>query len=227
MKILMKIFWTLLKKDLKILLLRPVVLQLQLSLSLILAVIMAIGVQSIALPPSQLVKLYPVALFVIFVFSASISLGKSLDIELESGVVDIYIVRKLSPQMIYLAKFCANFLVFAVALLFLAVVLGLLMSVSVKSWGLLALVGALTVSAYSALGTLLTAISARSMIGGILLPLIFLPLLFPLFFAALELSLELLLNNTFSFGGVWFPLLLLLNVLYLVIGINLYEHAIK
>ena len=223
----MKIFWKLLKKDLKLLLLRPVVLQLQISLSLLLAVITAIGVQSIAFPASQVVSIYPVVLFLIFVFSASISLGKSLDIELESGVVDLYLVRKLSPYSIYLAKFCSNFLVFSLSLLFLAIVLGLLMSVSVESWGLLSLIGVLTVSAYSALGTLLTAISTRSKIGGILLPLIFLPLLFPLFFAALELSLDLLLNNAFNFGGVWFPLLLLLNVLYLVIGINLYEHTIK
>ena len=223
----MKTFWKLFKKDLKILLLRPIVLQLQLSLSLILAVIMAIGVRSIALPDSQIVSLYPVALFLIFVFSASISLSNSLDIELESGVIDLYLVKKLSPYSNYLAKFCSNLLIFSFSLFFLAVVLALLMSVSVKSWGLLSLVGFLTVSAYAALGTLLTAMSARSKLGGILLPLILLPLLFPLFFAALELSLDLLLNNTFSVGGLWFPLLLLLNVLYLVIGINLYEHAIK
>jgi heme exporter protein B len=108
----------------------------------------------------------------------------------------------------------------------------ILLSVLLKIWVwdvflALSAVAFLVVVAYAALSSLLAGIAVQARLKGLLLPLILLPLIFPLFFAALELSSALLIGGSFAWSSFWFKLLLLLDLLYLLLGLNLFEYVVK
>jgi ABC-type transport system involved in cytochrome c biogenesis permease component len=88
-------------------------------------------------------------------------------------------------------------------------------------------VGVATSSALSALLVLLAAIASTSKLKGVLLPVISLPLLFPVFLCGLEMTTQLVVNGVMDDGAPWPYLLLCANALYLVAGINLFDPAIR
>jgi ABC-type transport system involved in cytochrome c biogenesis permease component len=82
-------------------------------------------------------------------------------------------------------------------------------------------------SALAALLTLLAAVASTSKLKGILLPIISIPVLFPVFLCGMEMTTELVLNGALSDGSPWPLLLLCAETLYLIVGINVFELAIR
>jgi hypothetical protein len=60
-----------------------------------------------------------------------------------------------------------------------------------------------------------------------LAPLLALPLLFPLFFAGIEMTTELVLRGAVDIAAVWPSLLLVVNAVFLVLGLNLYDFVVR
>jgi ABC-type transport system involved in cytochrome c biogenesis permease component len=60
----------------------------------------------------------------------------------------------------------------------------------------------------------------------VLVPLLTLPLLFPLFFAGVEMTTALALNGELSTGSVWPSVILVSGSVFFLVGINTYELAI-
>ena len=81
--------------------------------------------------------------------------------------------------------------------------------------------------ACSALATILSGMTVASHMRQILLPLLMLPLIFPILFAATELTAQSMSPAGLEYGSPWFSLLIGLDVLYLAVGINLFEFVIR
>lgn len=222
------IFLTLLYKDFKLEFSKLENFILHLFLSLLLIVTIMIGVNIIFIPLSVQQRLYPMLIWLIFIFSASISMGKSLDCETEEDALTNLIIFKVPVELLYLSKMLVNFvliyIVHLVASILLAIFLGI--TFGFDFWQF-ALISFFVVFAYSALSTLLVAISTFSKIKNLLLPVLLIPLIFPVFFCALELTSNLILNNQFAISNIWFSILIGINFIYLALGINLYKFAIK
>jgi ABC-type transport system involved in cytochrome c biogenesis permease component len=62
---------------------------------------------------------------------------------------------------------------------------------------------------------------------GILLPVLLFPLSFPLFFAAIELSMGLVTGGGLPASSPWLSLLVGLDVLYFVLGLNLIAYVVR
>lgn len=224
----MKGFLALVKKDLRIELRTKETLALMLGLSLLMAVIVAFGANSAFFTPAQERKIFPAFVWLIFVFTATVSVGRSYDYELEHMGIEGLILSGVFPSLIYASKVVTNFLVILTGHLFAVCVLAILLNVDIVSVAVeLIFLSVLVTAAYSALSTILAAMASTSRLKNMLLPLILLPLLFPIFFAALETTAHLLARQQIEYGSFWFTLLLALNVVYLVLGVNLYEYVIK
>jgi ABC-type transport system involved in cytochrome c biogenesis permease component len=128
----------------------------------------------------------------------------------------------------YLAKVVLMTLFFSVSFVFLALLLALSLDKEVSAiLSSLCLVGIGASSALAALLTLLAAVASTSKLKGILLPIISIPVLFPVFLCGMEMTTELVLNGALAEGSPWPLVLLCAETLYLVAGINLFEMAVR
>jgi ABC-type transport system involved in cytochrome c biogenesis permease component len=102
-----------------------------------------------------------------------------------------------------------------------------LLGVSIGSaWRELILITGLLSVGYSCLLVLLATITINVRLQGILLPLLAIPLSFPLTLAGIELVSESLIGGGIG-NSAWLPLLIVADVVYGVGGLNLYDFAVK
>jgi heme exporter protein B len=225
----MKDFLTLLKKDLRLEFRIKEMISVYLAMSLIFSVVIAFGISSAFLYQEETLRLYPAVLWSLFFFIATATIGRSFEYELENNVLSAVVLSGVSPALIYLSKSLSNSFVMGAGHLFSVLVLAVLLNVDLRPFALnLGLISLLSVTAYSFLATLCAFFSSVSRLKNLLLPFILLPLLFPLILAALESS-QLLISGAieFSFGSFWPSLLILLNVVYLILGLTLFKFALR
>ncbi len=118
-------------------------------------------------------------LWVAAVLAALLSLDRLFQADYEDGSLDLIILSPLPPEMTALAKITAHWLATGLPLTALSALLAVLFDLPLKGTGALVLsllVGTPAVSAIGAVGAALT-LSIRR--GGLILPLIVLPLLAP------------------------------------------------
>lgn len=224
----MKKIAALLKKDLLSELRAKEVLVLLVSLALLFSVIVAVGVNSSSLNPETTQRIFPMLLWVVFVLGATISIGKSLDMELRHMAIEGLLLTGISPAFIFLAKLVSNTLLILVGHLVSFVALSILLNVdTIAVLPEFLILSTLVVIGYAALSTLLSGIAASSKLKGFLLPILLIPLLFPLFFSALELSFILFIEKHLLVNSIWLSLLIGLDVLYILLGLNLFQHVIR
>ena len=224
----MKVLVLLVKKDLLVEFRSKETITLLVALSLLLGVVAAFGINSAFLSPDLVRRMFPAFLWMVFIFTATVSIGRSYDFELEHMGIEGLILSGVSPALIYCSKFLTNFLIVLPGHLFSLCVMAVLFNVNVLPVaGQLVLLSVLVTAAYCALSTVLAAMASTSRLKDMLLPLILLPLLFPVFFGALETTADLLARGAINTGSFWFSLIIALNFLYLVLGAQLYGHVIR
>jgi hypothetical protein len=59
------------------------------------------------------------------------------------------------------------------------------------------------------------------------MPLLTLPLIFPLFFAGVEITTECLLYGALTEGSIWPGVITVLCAAFLLVGVNSYEAVVK
>jgi len=218
----------LLKKDLLLELRTRESLAVLVTLAILLSVICAAGAQSLFVDRATLERLFAVNLWLVFVFSATVSMGRSLEHETEHMGIEGVLLAGVPPPLLFVSRFLSNSVLILAGHLVAVGALAILMDVQILSLlGELAIVSLLTLIAYAALATVLVGLAVTSRLRGLLLPLILLPLLFPLFFAAVELTLTVLTTGTLDPASPWLSLLVVLDVVYVVAGLNLYGFVLR
>jgi len=225
----MQNFFSLLRKDLALELRLKETLVLLFTLSLLLSAILSIGIGGAFLSLVEKVNLLPTFLWIIFVFTATLSVGRSYDYEFKHGALDGLLLTGVSPACIYLSKVISNFIIMTLGHLFTIVVLLVLLNIDLglAVFSQILFLSLLVIFGYSALSTLLAAITNRSQLAHMLLPLILLPLLIPLLMAAIEATALVIDGQGIDPGSVWVSLLITLDLVYLVLGVSLYEYAVR
>lgn len=216
-----------LEKDLRIESRRQEQLVVAIAMALLLSVLLGFGVGSAFLPIGHLARLYSPLVWIIFLVTATLAIGRSLDYELEARAVDTLRIDGISPSALFLAKAGGAAGVALVAHAVAALVLALLLDIALLPVALPFTLLSLAVAlGYSALTTVLVALSAATRLRALMLPILLLPLAVPLFFCAIELSHQLFIEGQVALESPWLSLLVVLDVMYLLLGINLYEHAL-
>jgi len=198
-----------------------------LSLSIMFAVIAGFGITSASLEPRVRERLFPALLWLCFMVNAAVALGRSFEYESEHKVLDGLLLAGVPPAVLFFAKATVNILVLCAGQVAGVTVLGMLLGVSlVPHFGLFSAVSLLVIVGYSALATIVAALTAGARLRNVLLPLILLPLLFPLFFCAIELTTLILEQGILPLSSQWLSLLAGLTVVYVALGATLFEFAV-
>lgn len=224
----MTAFWTLLRKDFVLELRTKETFAAIISLATLLSVLTAFGVRSAFLDPSAVERLFPCLLWIIFVFAGTIGISRSYESEYEFAGLEGIIVSGVSYATIYLSKTVANVVVLSLGHFLTTFILGVLLNVPLAKlllsyW----VISFFVILAYALLATFMAPIARATRLGALLLPVILLPLLFPIFFAAIELSAQIIVDGSLNLGSFWVALLLGMNIIYGVVGICLFGDVIK
>ena len=225
----MRKFLLLLRKDLFLELRSREMLVLAFALSILLSVIVSAGLANAAIENEAMCRVFPTVLWIVFLFTATLSIERSFEHEREHCALEgLLLLSEVSPASFYLSKLLSNFVFMFLAQIFGLFLLGGLLSVSIFGRsGELLFSSLLVVFGYCSIATLLAAVSFQGRLKGMLLPIILLPLLFPIFFAASEITGELLVANRFDSMSPWLSLIIGLDVLYVFLGINLFGQVVR
>ena len=198
------------------------------SLSILISVVAAVGFSSASLSPGDVRKIFPVLLWIVFIFSSTISIARSFEGELEHRAIDRLLVIGVSPVQMYLAKLVSNLILVGIGQVVVILSMLVLFNISAANIFLeLVIVSFLVVLGYTALACLALVISSSSRVKSLILPIILIPLLFPLFLAGVELTVVLFLDGIISWSSGWLSLLIALDVIYVALGINLFQYVIR
>jgi heme exporter protein CcmB len=192
------------------------------------AVLIGAGASSAILDRPTTEKIFPMLLWVAFILSTLSSVSRSYEHELECRAFEGLLLSGVTGSQMYLSKVVTSWILFSLNFVLLVAVFSIALDQSVASiWKELAVVGLFSSSALASLVVVVGAIASTSKLRGVLAPLLTLPLLFPLFFAGIEMTTELVVRGGLDLESVWPSLLVVVNAVYLVLGLNLFDFAIR
>lgn len=197
------------------------------TLILMNATVLAIGASSALLPAEDIIRLIPALLLAALLFSVLSFVEHGCALDYRERAIDALRVIGVPPLSIFISKVAAISLFVLGGAILSASTIALLLNVSLfGAWFQLMVCAGLLSLGFSSLLVLLATITINARLQGILLPLLAIPLSFPLILAGIELPLEALIG-----GGIWesswLPLLIVADVVYFIGGGNLYDFAVK
>jgi heme exporter protein B len=167
------------------------------------------------------------ALWVAMIFAGVIGSTRALLAERDNGCLRALIASPLDRGALYLAKLAAAFIFMAIAEAAAIVLMVLFFNLDFDSRlvRLLPIIG-LGALGFSALSTLLAAISGRLRAGDLLLPLLAVPMFVPALIAGVKASGAALTGASFGASAQWLKILIAFDVIFLTSGYLLFEHVI-
>jgi len=159
-------------------------------------------------------------------FAGSLGLNRSFNMEKEQGCLDGLLLAPAERTAIYLAKMVLNLL----SMLLTAAIIFPLYSLFYNTNLLhpqLALIVLLAALGYASSGTLLAAMAVQARTRDILLPILLFPLILPLLLAAVRFTSGVLAGTAFAELRTWFDLILVYDLVFLGLGILLFDWVIE
>jgi heme exporter protein B len=186
------------------------------------------GVSSAVLDSATTQKLFPVLLWVVFLLSATTAVSRFNEQELEGRGFEGLLLSGVSGAQMYISKVVVMALFFFASFALLVGLLGGALDQDLSTvFSALLFIGGGASVALASLLTLLAAVASTSKLKGIILPIISIPVLFPVFFGGLEMTTQVVLDGAIAEGSPWPLVILCAQALYLVCGINLFEVALR
>jgi heme exporter protein B len=167
------------------------------------------------------------ALWVALIFAGVIGSTRALLAERDNGCIRALLMSPLDRGTLYAAKLVAAFIFMALAEAAAVVLMVLFFNLDFDVRLLrLAPVIALGALGFSALSTLLAAISGRLRAGDLLLPLLAVPMFVPALIAGVKASSAALAGADFGAMAQWLKILVAFDVIFLTTGYLLFEHIV-
>ena len=167
------------------------------------------------------------ALWIALIFAGMIGSTRALLAERENGCIRALILSPLDRGALFAAKLVASFIFMAIAEVATVILMVLFFNLDFDSRLLrLAPVIALGALGFSALSTLLAAISGRIRTGDLLLPLLAVPMFVPALIAGVKASAAALAGAPFGAFSQWLKILIAFDVIFLATGYLLFEHVV-
>jgi heme exporter protein B len=167
------------------------------------------------------------ALWVALVFAGMLGATRCLLAENENGCLRALALSPVDPAALYGAKLAAAFVFMAVAEWAAVILIVLFFNLDFGA-ELLSLAPSLLLGTlgFSALATLLAAISGRTRAGDLLLPLLAVPIFIPALIAGVKASEAALSGAPLLDSRQWLGILVAFDVLFVTLGAILFEHVI-
>ena len=167
------------------------------------------------------------ALWVAMVFAGMLGANRALLAERDNAAIRGLLLSPLEPATLYAAKLAAAFIFMAVAEAGAVVLMVLFFNLDFDaSIARLAPVLVLGAIGFSALATLLSAITGRTRGGDMLLPILAVPIFVPALIAGVKASAAALAGAPLASMADWLKIMIAFDVLFVTAGYLLFEHVV-
>lgn len=166
-------------------------------------------------------------LWVAYLFSGVLVFEKTMAVERHDGALASLLLAPIDRSVIYLGKLISNLtLMLALALVITPVAVVLFKVDLSAAPGQFALIMAMSMLGFAALGTLFAAAVSSTRLQGGLLAMVVLPLALPLVIASTQMTIQLFQDGR-SIGGAGLAILLAADVIYLVVSWLVFELILE
>jgi heme exporter protein B len=180
------------------------------------------------MPPDKVVELAPALLWLAFLFTGTLGLAQLFQAERDNHCLDALLLSPLDRGALFLAKTAFNLILM---LLVESVVIPLFWILfNLGLWNLLPqlfLVTLLGTLGFCVLGTITAAITLRARARELLLPLVLFPLMIPVILATIRCMEMVLRTGSFGDAIAWLRLLIGFDVIFLTIGVLIFDWVIE
>jgi heme exporter protein B len=167
----------------------------------------------------------PGLLWVATVFAALLGLGRAFALELENDALAGLALAPAERGWIFLGKWAANVVILGAVQAISALLFAVVFEVDLSPvWARFAVVAALGSAGLCAIGTLAAAVAVRTRFRELLLPLLVLPLLWPVLSGSVRATAELLASGRLPFEPI--QLLIVADASYLILSFLLFEYVL-
>jgi heme exporter protein B len=167
----------------------------------------------------------PGVLWVAISFSGMLGLARSFVLERDQGCLDGLLLCPIDRSQLYLAKVVSNLIFLSITEVILVPLYLVLLNLPFDP--LLPLVVLLGTIGFSAVGTLLSALTAKIRAREALLPVLVFPILLPALIAAVKLTAALLDNLGWEEMRPWLLLLVGFDVLFVALSYTLFDAVVE
>jgi len=178
--------------------------------------------------PDKMADMAPALLWLAFLFTGTLGLAQLFQAERENHCLDALLLSPLDRGALFLAKSGFNLLLMILVELVVMPLFWVLFNLT--SWNLLPqlfLVTLLGTVGFCVLGTIMSAITLRARARELLLPLVLFPLMIPVLLATIRCMETILRTGTFGDAGPWLRLLFGFDVIFLTLGVLIFDWVIE
>lgn len=168
----------------------------------------------------------PGALWVTFTFAGLLGLNRSFATERDQGSLEGLLLAPMDRSAIYLGKTLANVIFMLLIEVITLPTATVLFDLNLLRGELVAVVVLGTIG-FASVGTLLGAVAINTRARDVMLPILLLPVAIPVVIAAVKLTAAILDTGSMVEGGVWWPILLSFDAIFLTVSVLLFEYAVE
>jgi heme exporter protein B len=161
-----------------------------------------------------------------FAFAGTLGLNRSMAIEKDRGCLDGLLLAPVDRSAIYFGKLISNLAFMLIVEIVVLPTYSLLYNINLFHPGLLfvILLGSI---GYAAVGTLLATMSIQTRTRDILLPILLLPIIFPLLLIAIRASNEFLSGTKLADVLLWVNLLIVYDIIFIAVAFMVFDSIVE
>jgi len=166
------------------------------------------------------------ALWVTFSFAGTLGLNRSMAVEKDRGCLDGLLLAPVDRSAIYFGKAISNLAFMLIVEAIVLPVYSIMYNVNLLNLGLI-MVTLLGSIGYSAVGTLLAAMSVQTRTRDVLLPILLFPLVIPVLVAAVKASSGFLLALDISEIIPWLNILIVYDLIFIAVSFMVFDFVVE
>lgn len=171
-------------------------------------------------------EVIPGALWVTFIFAGLLGLNRSFASERDQGSLEGLLLAPMDRSAIYLGKTLANVVFMLLIEVIVLPTATVLFDVNLLRLELLVVVVLGTIG-FAGVGTLLSAVAINTRARDVMLPILLFPISIPVVLAAVKLTAAILDTGSMAEAGVWWPILLSFDAIFLTVSALIFEYAVE
>lgn len=170
----------------------------------------------------------PGILWVAFAFGSVLGLNRSFVYEKDQGCLRGLLLCPVDRSTIYFGKVLANGVFMLIVEILMLPVFGVFFHIPLLNpLPKLICIIILSTIGFSAVGTLLSAISVHTRAREVMLPVLFFPVIIPVILAAVKSTTYVLAGKSFSDIGAWFLFLAGFDIVFLIVSPLIFEFVLE
>ena len=197
------------------------------AIAIVMFASLVIAIFAIAIEPTSInaIETGPGVLWAAITFAGVVGLTRATSHELENDAVGALMMAPVSRDLLFIGKSIGNFLFLSVATVIVFVVFTFMFNLPVFRAEIL-LVALLSAIGFSSVGTLFSSLTFRVRAREVLLPMLFLPSISPLLFAAIRVTAAAASGESWSASIPWLQLAVVYDVVFVTASALLFGYVL-